>query len=163
VGNVAYDPVGRQMLVAVPSDNTLAAIEPASRRVNRRLKLTHCHHDHGLAVDPTARVAFVACDGNATLLTVNLRMWAITGSNRLGEDPDVLSYDAGNGHLWVAAESGWLTILARRGQAAHVIGSDYLADGAHVVAADATSHNAYLPIPKGPNGHPTLLYEAPTS
>jgi len=71
-GNVAYDPTTRQMLVDVQSRNILAVIDPATLAVTRRVPLPGCDHDHGLALDPGRRLGFVACDANATLLTVDL-------------------------------------------------------------------------------------------
>lgn len=68
VGNVAYDPGSGMMLVDVQSDNSLAVIDPATLAVVRRVPLPGCDHDHGLALDPVDRLAFIACDGNAVLL-----------------------------------------------------------------------------------------------
>lgn len=162
VGNVAYDPVGRQILVDVQSDNTLAAVDPATFTVVHRLPLPGCDHDHGLAVDPADRLAFVACDGNAALLTVDLGTWTVAGTDRVGNDPDVLSYDPAARRLFVAAESGWVTVLHLDGRTLRVLGRDHLADGAHVVATDPASHLAYLPVPHSADGGPALLIEQVT-
>lgn len=40
-----------------------------------------------------ARLSFIACDGNARLLTLNLATWHITGTATVGDQPDVLAYD----------------------------------------------------------------------
>ncbi|GHE00855.1 hypothetical protein GCM10010339_17570 [Streptomyces alanosinicus] len=69
-GNVAYDPSTRQMLVDVQTRNELAVIDPATLHITRRVPLPGCDHDHGLTLAPADRLAFVACDGNARLLTV---------------------------------------------------------------------------------------------
>jgi len=163
VGNVAYDPVGGQILVAVQSDNTLVAVNPTSFAVVRRVHLAGCDHDHGLALDPTDRLAFVACDGNATLLTVDLGTWTVTGTDRVGNDPDVLSYDPAVRRLFVAAESGWVTLFSLDRRTLHLLGRDRLADGAHVVTADPGGHLTYLPVPHGEDGHPALLIEKVTA
>src|SRR3954451_23432251 len=75
VGNVAYDPAGDQVLVDVQERNELAVISPSGLEVVRRVPLPGCDHDHGLALDTENRLAFVACDGNATLHTVDLTSW----------------------------------------------------------------------------------------
>ena len=63
--------------------------------------------------------------------------------------------------LYVAAESGDVTILdAQRGRLV-VTGSAHLADGAHVVALDPATHHSYYPVPAGSEGHPALLERAP--
>jgi len=156
-GNVAYDPTGRQMLVAVQTRNLLAVIDPATATITRRVDLPGCDHDHGLAIDDTDRLAFVACDGNAALLTLDLTTWQILDHHPVGQDPDVLAYDPGAHRLYIAAESGWLTVLDVHDRRATVTGSGHLADGAHVVAVDPTTHRSYFPVPHGPDGHPALL------
>jgi len=159
VGNVAYDPLARRILVDVQSDNSVAAIDPTTLAVTHRMHLPGCDHAHGLALDPADRLAFVACDDNAVLLTVDLTGWRVTDTVRVGADPDVLSYDSAGRRLAVAAESGWVTVLDRAGARLHVVGRDHLADGAHVVTLDPTNHLAYLPVPQGLDGRPALLIE----
>ena len=142
-GNVAYDPTTRQMLVAVQGRNVLAVIDPATATITRRVDLPGCDHDHGLTIDNTDRLAF--------------------DTHPVGQDPDVLAYDPGAHRLYVAAESGWLTILDVHDRRANVTGSGHLADGAHVVAVDPGTHRSYYPIPHGPDGHPALLSFDPAS
>jgi DNA-binding beta-propeller fold protein YncE len=160
-GNVAYDPAGSlgtgQMLADVQTLNQLAVINPATLAIIRRVPLPGCDHDHGLTLDPPARLAFIACDGNARLLTLNLATWQITSTNQVGNQPGVLAYDPAAGRLYVAAESGDLTILDNHGGHLTVTGRAYLAGNAHVVAIDPDSHDSYYPVPDGPAGHPALL------
>jgi DNA-binding beta-propeller fold protein YncE len=160
-GNVVYDPIADQMLVAVQGRNELAVIDPASLAIIRRVSLPGCEHDHGLALDPGNRLAFVSCDGNATLLTVDLGTWQIAGTTTIGQDPDVLAYDQQAHRLYVAAESGTVTVLDQRGRAVAVVGSGHLADGAHVVAVDPATHHSFYPIPQGSDGRPALLEQEP--
>jgi DNA-binding beta-propeller fold protein YncE len=84
------------------------------------------------------------------------------GSNPVGEDPDVLAYDPAAGRLYVAAESGILTTLDLHDHTLTVTGSGHLADDAHVVAVDPTTHRSYYPVPTGSNGHPALLEREPS-
>jgi DNA-binding beta-propeller fold protein YncE len=156
-GNVAYDPTGVHMIVDVQSHDELAVIDPAALTIIRRVRLPGCDHDHGLALDPAHRVAFIACDANATLLTVDLDSWHVIDTEQVGKDPDVLAFDPSTGRLYVAAESGWLTVLTHHDGHLDVAGRSYLADGAHVVAVDPASHRSYYPVPHGHNGHPALL------
>ena len=160
-GNVAYDPVTDRMLVAVQGRDQVAVIDPASLAVQRWLGLPGCDHDHGLVLDAADRMAFVACDGNATLLTVNLTTGRVTGTNPVGADPDVLAFDPGTGWLYVAAESGDVAVLGWREHRLSGLGLGHLADGAHVVALDPGTHDSYFPVPAGVDGRPTLLERAP--
>ncbi|HEX9337708.1 MAG TPA: YncE family protein [Pseudonocardiaceae bacterium] len=157
VGNVVYDPQTDRMMVDAQSRNELAVIDPATLAITRHVSLPGCDHDHGLALDPAARLAFVACDGNATLLTVDLNTWRVTDTTTVGDAPDVLAYDQSAHRLYVAAESGTVTVLDQHDRMVSAIGSGHLADGAHVVAVDPTTHHSYFPIASGTDGHPTLL------
>ena len=145
------------MLVDVQGANILAVIDRVSLTVIRRVALPGCDHDHGLVLDPAARLAFVACDGNAMLLTVDLDSWQVIDKHRVGRDPDVLADDPSTHSLYVAAESGWLTVLDEHGCHLTVTGSGPLAPDAYVVAVDAGTHRSSLPVPAGRDGRPTLL------
>jgi DNA-binding beta-propeller fold protein YncE len=161
VGNVAYDPAIDRMLVAVQGRGDLAVIDPATLSVATRIGLPGCDHPHGLALAPAVGAAFVACEGNATLLSVDIADGRVTSSNPVGDVPDVLAYDADAHRLYVAAESGVVSVLDERDGKLHGVGSDHLADGAHVVAVDPATHHSYYPIPSGSGGHPVLLERAP--
>ena len=79
------------MLVAVQGRGDLAVVDPAAMTVSRRIALPGCDHPHGLALDPAAGVE---CDGNATLLSVDITTGRVSGTNPVGDGPDVLAYDA---------------------------------------------------------------------
>jgi DNA-binding beta-propeller fold protein YncE len=145
------------MLVDVQARNELAVIDPASLAVARRVPLPGCEHDHGLSLDPAARLAFVACNGNATLLTVDLNTWRVTGADPVGADPDVLAYDRNAHRLYVAAESGVVTVLDLHDRRLVAAGMGYLANDAHVVTVDPSTGHSYYPVPAGSNGRPALL------
>jgi DNA-binding beta-propeller fold protein YncE len=157
VGNVGYDQDSDRMLVAVGARNDLAVIDPAAMTVVQRVALPGCDHPHGLSVGGPDRLVFVACESNATLVTVDQTHWNILGTNPVGEDPDVLAYDSAAHRLYVAAESGTVKTLDLHDRTLAVSGSGHLADNAHVVAVDPNTHRSYYPVPSGSNGHPALL------
>jgi len=162
-GNVAYDPVAGQMLANDQDSNELVVIDPATLAVTRRVPLPGCDHAHGLALAPADRVAFIACDDNARLLTVDLTTAAPgPGVAQVGSQPDVLAYDPGLHRLYVAAELGPLTVLDTTGTALTVIGRGPVADQAHVVALDPTTHRTYYPVPPSAAGRPVLRAYEPT-
>lgn len=161
VGNVVYDPSADRMMVAVQGRNDLAVIDPGTFAITQRIPLPGCDFDHGLSVDPAGRLAFAACVGNTVVLTVDLTSGQVTGSNPVGQHPDVLAYDHGAHRLYVAAESGTVTVLDVRDRRLVIAGSDHLADGAHVVAVDPGTHHSFYPVPAGANGHPALLEQEP--
>lgn len=115
VGNVAFGagPPGGSpsVLVDVQSSNELASINPVTRVVERRRSLPGCSHDHGLALLPSARLGFTACDANATLLVLDLTSGAVDRHFTIGSDPDVLAADLRRGSVPIAAESGTVSVL----------------------------------------------------
>jgi DNA-binding beta-propeller fold protein YncE len=160
-GNVQYDPGSQHVLVDVQSRNDLAVIDPRTNRIVRRVPLTGCNHDHGLLVDAARRLAFVACDGNALLLTLDLRQMKVTGTASVGASPDVLAFDTSLRRLYVSAESGVVAVFAGRGRGLTKLGQALLAPFAHTVAVDPRTHLVYFPLQSGSAGTPQLLIMAP--
>jgi DNA-binding beta-propeller fold protein YncE len=160
-GNVQFDSGSGRVLVDVQSRNELAVIDPRTNHVVRRVQLPGCDHDHGLFVDAGRRLAFVACDGNATLLTVDLRTLTVTGRAAVGSSPDVLAFDTGLRRLYVAAESGDVAVFAERRHGLRKLGQAHLAAAAHTVAVDSRTHLVYFPLERGSSGAPQLLVLAP--
>jgi DNA-binding beta-propeller fold protein YncE len=149
-GNVQYDPVSGRILVAVQTRNDVAVINTHTKRVIRRVLLPGCDHDHGLLVDAPRRLAFVACDGNAKLLTLDLRRMKVTATADVGESPDVLAFDTGLHRLYVSTESGSVAVFADHGRRLTKLGQAFLAPEAHTVAVDSNTHLAYFPLERGP-------------
>ena len=157
-----YDTFLDQMVVAVQGRNDLAVVDPVSFTVTERIPTPGCDHPHGQALDVTDQVMFVGCEANATMVTIDLANRNVIDHHAVGETPDVLAYDPGASRVYVAAESGWVSIFdADHGHLA-VRGSAYLADGAHSLALDPTTHHSYIPIPKDDNGSPVLREYEPT-
>jgi len=82
---------------------------------------------------------------------------AAPGTAVVGVEPDVVAFDGHAGRLYVAAESGSVTVLQLRGSRLHVIYSGYLGDDAHVVAVDPASGRSYFPVLSASSGHPAVL------
>ena len=161
-GNVQYDRGSGRILVDVQTTDEVAVIDPRVHRVVRRIGLPGCDHPHGLLVDAPRRVAFVACDGNARLLTLDLGRMRITGSASVGRSPDVLAFDNGLRRLYVASESGVVAVFAERGSRLQKLGQAMLAPDAHTVAADSRTHLVYFPLQRGAGGKPELRIMKPT-
>jgi DNA-binding beta-propeller fold protein YncE len=166
---LAYDPVDRHAFVSdesggvdVQSQNQLAVIDPDRNSVIRRISVpSSCNHDDGLNVDSPRRLAFIACDGNARLLTFDLNTMTVTGTADVGSDPDVLAFDPGLRRLYVAAESGIVAVFAEHGQHLRKLGQAFLASEAHTVAVDPRTHLVYFPLQVGTTGKPQLLIMKP--
>jgi hypothetical protein len=74
----------------------------------------------------------------------------------------VLAYHPDAERVYVAAESGWVSIFTHDRGRLTVRGSAFLAEGAHSVVLDPTTHHSYIPIPKDHNGSPVLREYEPT-
>ena len=159
-GNVQYDAGSGRVFAAVQSRNEIAVIDPRKNAVVRRIRVA-CAHPHGLLIDSPHRLAFVACDGDATLLTLDLRTLNVTGRASVGPSPDVLAFDPGLGRLYVAAESGVVAIFAEHGRSLAKLGQTSLAPAAHTVAVDPRTHFVYFPLEQGARGSPQLLIMKP--
>lgn len=149
-GNVQYDSGSRRVLVAVQTRNDVAVVDPRTEHVTRRVALPGCRHPHGLLVDASRRLAFVACDGNATLLTLDLRRLVLTGKATVGGSPDVLAFDTSLRRLYVASESGEVAAFAEQRHGLTKLGQAFLAPAAHAVAVDPRTHLVYFPLQFGP-------------
>ncbi len=161
VGNVVYDPAIDRMVVAVQERGDLAIVDPSSFAVTERISTPGCEQPHGQALDAAAQAMFVACERNATMVTVDLVRRAVIDHQQVGESPDVLAYDAGARRVYVATEDGWLSVFENTGGHLAARGSAHLADGAHSLALDPATHHSYFPIPGG-SGGPVLWELEPT-
>ncbi len=160
VGNVTYDPTPRLAWVAVRTPEQLVAFDPATRRVAIRIALPGCEGVHGVYLTNAAR-AFVACEHNARLAVVDRTGRRLVGLVRVGADPDVLAADPINGRLYVAAESGTLTVLVTQ-PTVRVLARGHLADTAHTVAVDPRDEQVLFPL-EDVGGHPVLRVTCPVA
>lgn len=153
-GNTHYDAVSRCVLVAVQTRNQVVAIDPALERIVARYDLPGCEQPHGFTIDERDRLAFVSCEGNAALLVFDLRTMTITDRKKVADDPDVLAWDSGWRRLYVAAESGVLSVWWLNGATLSAIG-EIRAPHAHTVAVDQRTHRVYVPL-ENLGGKPVL-------
>jgi DNA-binding beta-propeller fold protein YncE len=161
-GNVQYDAKTRTMVVAVGSAGEVDVISPRTRRIVKRIHLSGCDRPHGVEVVSTLRRAFVACEGNAKLVVVDLASRRQRGLFSVGEAPDVLDFDPGRKRLYVASESGVVSVFAIRGVSVTKLGEDKLAEHAHSVAVDPQTHLVYFPL-EDVDGKPVLRIMRPAS
>ncbi len=145
-GNTQYDPSSHRIFVDVQTLNQLVAIDPTTDRLIARYALPNCDHDHSLLIDATSRLAFVACDGNSVLLTVDLCSMTVTAVQTVGDTPDVLALDSGWHLLYVASETGVLSVFEERGQSLRKLYEGFVATEANTIAVDEQTHRIFLPL-----------------
>lgn len=155
-GNSAYVPSEHRVLVNVQSRGELVEIDPQALVITRRITLPpSCVHNHGLLVDDRTRLAFVACDGNARLLTLSLPDLQTVQEDSVGREPDVLALDSERQILYVASESGVVTVLSVETGKLKRLWSGWIGPDAHSVAVDPASGLTYFPL-ADVNGHSLL-------
>ncbi len=160
-GNTHYDPGSGCMIVAVQTHNQLVAIDPTTDQLVARYDLdTDCQTPHGFVIDAPRRLAFVACENNARLLVVNLRTIHVIATYPVGGHPDVLAFDPSWRRLYVASESGVVSVFDEVETSLIPVG-EYVAPHAHSVAVDPATHRVYLPL-EDVDGKPVLRIMAPT-
>jgi DNA-binding beta-propeller fold protein YncE len=163
-GNVAYDAArGRFWITVVRSSppDQLVAVDPTTAQVTTTIDLPGCSGAHGLRIHPDGQTAFVACENNDMLARVELDGAHTVALAATGLGPDVLSIDPGLGWLYVAAESGDLTVFDINQAGVALVGRDSPGNNSHSVAADPATHRVFFPLMMGPNGTPDLRIMRP--
>jgi DNA-binding beta-propeller fold protein YncE len=160
VGNVVYDPTSGGLLVAVRPPDELVRVDPSTGAVADRVPLPGCAGAHGVAVDAADRLAFVACAKNNRLSVVDLGEGRQRSLEEVGADPDVLALDPGLGRLYVAAESGVVSVFEFNGGRLRKLGQGRLERRAHSAAVDPRTHQVFFPL-EDVGGHPVLRVMTP--
>jgi hypothetical protein len=158
-GNTVYDSASGHILVAVHSVNEVVAIDPAAMKIVGRYRLPGIKNPHGIALDEANRLAFIAGEENHSLAVFDLKSMKLLSVHEVGEDPDVLAFDAGLRRLYVSAESGTVTVLQEDGRDVRALGQFYMPH-AHTVSVDPETHLVYFPL-ENIDRHPLLRIMAP--
>ena len=158
-GNTVYDPGSGHILVAVHEKNELVAIDPATAKIIGHYPVAGVESPHGIALDVSARLAFVAGEDNNKLAVVDLTNMKVLATYPVGKDPDVLAFDTGLKQLYVSAESGNVTVLREDGRTLVTVGS-FSMSHAHTVSVDSDTHLVYFPL-QNIEGHPLLRIMEP--
>lgn len=146
VGNTQYDPVSGHIFANVQTKGQLVEIDPAIDKVVGRIDLPGAEGNHGLYIDAASRLAFIACEGNNKLLVLDLASRRVVSTFDVARDPDVLAFDNSLGWLYVAGESGEVSVFKIQRKAVQHLGTAKLGPNAHVVAVDSNTHLAYFPL-----------------
>jgi DNA-binding beta-propeller fold protein YncE len=154
VGNTQYDSVSGHVWIAVQTRDELAAIDPVSDSIVRRITVPGVERPHGFLIDAPHRLAYVAGEGNARLGVVDLGSGRVVRTYALPDDPDVLAMDPLSRRLFVAAESGAIAAFDIRSDSLVPLPT-YQAPHAHSVAVDPATHLLYVPL-EDLSGRPVL-------
>jgi DNA-binding beta-propeller fold protein YncE len=160
VGNTQYDAGSHQILANVQTRNEVVVIDPKTETIVGRHMLAGGDSPHGLLIAPK-RLAFAACEGDSKLLVVDLATFEVKQVLTTGEGPDVLAFDTGLERLYVATESGIVSVFQLQGRTLQKLEDLRVAPNAHTISVNQENHEVYLPL-KNVNGHPVLRIMKPT-
>jgi YVTN family beta-propeller protein len=160
IGNTQYDPTSHHIFVNAQSTSELVEIDPATDGIVRRIPLPGAKENHGLLIDSVQRRAFIACEGNDMLIVIDLLSGKTLASFSVARHPDVLALDPGRHDLYVAGESGQVSLFRLGKGAVTKVAEAVLAPNAHVVAVDPASHEVYFPL-QSLNGQTVLRIVTP--
>jgi len=158
-GNVVFD-LGRATfwitVVAAAGPDQLVSVDPLAAKVVARVPVPGCSGAHGLRIHPNGKSALIACEGNSKVARVELGGAHAVTLAPSGPDPDVLAIDPGLALLYVAAESGDLSVFDLAKPGLVTIGHEHPGAASHSVAVDSATHHVFFPLAVGPHGAPVL-------
>src|SRR6267143_439025 len=150
-----------QLVVFDTNKREVVAIDPVTMRIIGRYPVTGVKSPHGIALDLSGRLAFVAGEENHMLAVVDLNTMKVVATHPVGEDPDVLAFDPGLKRLYVSAESGNVFVFREDGKTL-IHAGDISIPHAHTVCVDPNTHLVYFPL-ENIDGHPLLRTMEPTT
>ncbi len=158
---VALDARGRRIGAAPVDDPDGLAYDPGTQRVFVSDESGGCSSSHSVAIDAGERAAYVGCQHNMRLVRLDLRTGRVVASGAVGVGVDVLALDAARHRLYVASESGVVSVYDVGGGRLRRAAQAFVALNAHVVAVDPVTHRVYFPL-RDIGGRPVMRVMEPT-
>jgi DNA-binding beta-propeller fold protein YncE len=161
-----YDPVARKVYVNLQDQNVLAVIDPAMDAVVGRHPVQGCRGNHGMAIDPEHRRAFLSCEGNDTLTVFDLDAHRAIAHLPMAKGADVVMFDPGLGRIYVACSSGAISVFQMDDPTHFRKLQDFPVEPKiHSLAVDPRTHRLYAPAEqeKGRPASKMFVFEAVTS
>ena len=160
-GNTQSDPIAHLVYTNDQTNGDLVVLDPVKLQVQARIPLG-LKGNHGLCLDAPRRLAFIASEDEDILLVLDLTSHKILARFPIGRGPDVLAFDPGTRRLFVASESGTVSLFHETDKGLVKDGDTFVAPNAHVVAVDPATHRLYFPL-KNLHGRPVLRIMEPTN
>jgi DNA-binding beta-propeller fold protein YncE len=164
-GMPQYDPVKRKIYVNLQDQNVFAAIDPATDEVVGRYSVGKCEGNHGMALDPEHRRAFLACERNELMAVFDLEKNKPIAFLPLAKGPDVVKFDPGLKRVYVACYSGAISVFQEDDPDHFRKLEDFPVEKkVHSLAVDKDTHRVYAPEQEV-DGRPAArmtVYEAVT-
>src|SRR5215831_972018 len=162
VGNTQYDPASHLIYACVQTRNELVEINPEKDKIQARYRLPGGEHPHGFYIDDQHGKAYIACEGDNKLLVFDMKNHSVENMFSVADDPDVLAFDRGLQLLYVAGESGSVSVFRFSNGRLEKLGDVKVGANSHSVSVDSQTHRAYFPL-KNVNGSPVLRIMTPAN
>jgi DNA-binding beta-propeller fold protein YncE len=145
-GMPQYDSVARKVWVNLRRVNEIAEIDPATDTVAGRYPVAGCQHNHGMALDSEHHRAFLLCGGNRTFTVFALDSHKAIAHFPLPAGADVVKFDPGNGRIYAACSSGFISVFQERDADHFEKLEDFpVQKMVHSLAVDPVTHRIYAP------------------
>src|SRR5438874_1407553 len=145
-GMPQYDPVARKIYVNLQDQNIFAVIDPATDEVVGRYNVGKCEGNHGMALDPEHKRAFLACEGNELMTVFDLEKQQPIAFLPLAKGPDVVKFDSGLKRIYVACYSGAISVFQEEDADHFRKLEDFpVQKKVHSLAVDKDTHRVYAP------------------
>jgi YVTN family beta-propeller protein len=162
VGNTQYDPVSHLVYACVQTRNELVEINPETDKIQARYALPGGEHPHGFYIDDQHGKAYIACEGDNKLLVFDMKNHSVDNVLPVANGPDVLAFDPGLQLLYVACESGSVSLFRYSNGQLERLGNVNVGANSHSVSVNSETHRVYFPL-KNVNGSPLLRIMAPAA
>ena len=162
VGNTQYDPVSHLIYACVQTRNELVEINPETDKIQARYHLSKGKHPHGFYIDDQNGKAYIACEGDNKLLVFDMKNHSVENVFAVASGPDVLAFDRGLQLLYVACESGAVSLFRYSNGKLEKVENVNVGPNSHSVSVDSETHRAYFPL-KNVNGSPILRIMMPAN
>ena len=158
-----YDPVAKKVYVNLQDQNLVAVVDPTTDTVVGRYPVAGCKGNHGMAIDPERRRAFLSCEGNDVLAVFNLESRQVIARLPMAKGADVVQFDSGLGRIYVACSSGAISVFQMDDPDRFRKVEDFqVPKKVHSLVVDVRTHRVYAPA-ELQDGQPVakmLVFEA---
>ncbi|HEV2177007.1 MAG TPA: YncE family protein [Terriglobia bacterium] len=145
-GMPQYDPFARKVYVNLQDRNLFAVIDPSDDSVVGRYAVGRCEGNHGMALDPRHRRAFLVCEGNNLITVFDLQRHQPIAFLPIPSGGDVVKFDPGLKRIYVACYSGAIAVIQQKDPNHYQNLEDFpVAKKVHSLAVDVSTHRVYAP------------------
>jgi len=165
-GTPQYDPVSKKVFINLRSVNEVAVVDPATDTVAGRYPVEGCKYNHGMALDPAGRRAFLLCGGSHTLTVFDLDSHRSVAHLTLPTGADVVKFDPGLKRAYAACSSGVIMVVQEDDPDHFRLLENFRVEPkVHSLAVDPETHRVYAPEEeeKGKPVSRMIVYEAITA